>query len=79
MDTRRTPGPGDGSRTLVEIGTDTGHVELVELAHARYIVEARGPRDLGALLSMFALIGVVTVIAIFAIATSAGWSILLGS
>ena len=78
MDTRRGSGSRDPMQTIVEVGTDTGHIELVELAHARYVVASRGPRDLGAILSLFALIGVVTVIAILAIATSAGWDVVLG-
>ena len=63
----------------VEVGTDTGRVELVELAQVRYLVASRRHRDLGAMLWLFAVIGVVTLIAVFAIATSAGWDVLVGA
>ena len=79
MDTRGATRSSDPARTLVEVSTDTGRVQLVELSHARYVVASRGSRDLGAMLSMLVVIGAVMAIAIFAIATSAGWSVVLGA
>ena len=76
MDTRRVAGTRESFGPAAEVGTDTGSVQLIELAYARYVVASRRHRDLGAMLSMLAVIGILSVIAILAIATSAGWSIL---
>ena len=76
MDTRRAPGYREATRATVEVGTDTGSIQLVELVELRSGVTARHGTGLGALLYVFGLLGVLAVIAILAIATSSGWSIL---
>lgn len=76
MDTRRTAGSREPARSAVEVSTDTGSVQLVELVELRSTVTARHGRGLGALIYVFALLAVLAIIALFAIATSSGWTIL---
>jgi hypothetical protein len=76
MDTRRISGSREPSRSAVQVSTDTGSIDLVELVELRSVVTARHGSGLGALLYVFALLGVLAVIAVLAIATSSGWSIL---
>lgn len=76
MDTRRVAGSRESFGPAAELGTETVPLSLVELAEVRAIVTLRGSQGFSALMSNFAVIGILAVIAILAIATSAGWSIL---
>jgi hypothetical protein len=76
MDTRRISGSRESSQPPVEVSTDTGSIQLVELVELRTTISARRRHGLRAELYAFALLGVLAIIAILAIATSSGWSIL---
>ena len=76
MDTRRAFGPDSSYRPAAELGTDTVPIDLVELVRVRSTVTLRGTSGFWPAISTFAVLGVLTVIALFAIATSAGWSVL---
>ena len=76
MDTRRAFGPDNSFRPAADLGTDTVPVDLVELARVRATLTVRGTSGFWPVISTFALLGVLTVIALLAIATSAGWSVL---
>jgi hypothetical protein len=76
MDTRRISGSRESSQPPVEVSTDTGSIQLVELVELRSSITARRRHGLGAELYAFALLGVLAIIATLAIATSSGWSIL---
>jgi hypothetical protein len=76
MDTRRVFGPDSSFRPPAELGTETVPVDLVELAAVRSTLTLRGTPEFWPVISTFAVIGILTVIALLAIATSAGWSIL---
>ena len=76
MDTRRAFGPDNSFRPARDLGTDTVPVDLVELARVRSTLTVRGTSGFWPVISSFALLGVLTVIALLAIATSAGWSVL---
>ena len=76
MDTRRVAGTRESFGSAAELGTETVPVELVELSDVRSIVTARRAAGSAAILSTVVVLGVMTVIALLAIATSAGWSIL---
>jgi hypothetical protein len=76
MDTRRVSGTHQSFRPPVELGTETVPVDLVELAKVRATLTVRGTSGFWPVISTFALLGVLTVIALLAIATSAGWSVL---
>ena len=76
MDTRRVPGTQQSFRPPVELGTETRPVDLVELARVRSTLTVRGASGFVPVISGFAVLGVLTVIALLAIATSAGWSVL---
>ena len=75
MDTRGTSGSRDSFRPVAELGTETVPVDLVELVQLRYEVTARQGAGLGAAPYVFALLGVLAIIAVLAIATSTGWSV----
>jgi hypothetical protein len=77
MDTRHAPGNRDPFRRPDQ-GTETAPVDLVELVELRYAVTAQRRTGLGSIVSGFALLGVLAVIAILAIATSTGWSVVRG-
>ena len=76
MDTRRGSGTQQSSRPSAELGTETVPVDLVELARVRSTLTVRGTTGFFPVISGFALLGLLTVIALLAIATSAGWSVL---
>ena len=76
MDTWHALGPDPSFRPAAELGTDTAPINLVELAQVRYIVRWGKTQGLGAIVSTFIVIAVLAVIAVFAIATSTGWSVL---
>ena len=76
MDTRRVSGTQQSVRHSFDLGTETDPVDLVELARVRSTLTVRGAAGFWPVISSFALLGVLTVIALLAIATSAGWSVL---
>ena len=76
MDTRRVTGSREASAPAAELGTDTVPVDLVELVELRSTITARRRHGLRAELYALALLGVLAFIAVLAIATSNGWSIL---
>jgi hypothetical protein len=76
MDTWHSFGSDLSFRPAGERGTDATKVDRVDLAEVRYIVRPRGAQDLRSIASTFVAIAVLTVIAVFAIATSTGWSVL---
>jgi hypothetical protein len=76
MDTRRITGSRDRAPSPVEVSTETGSIDLVELVELRTTITARRRHGLRAELYAFALLGVLAVIALLAIATSSGWTIL---
>ena len=76
MDTRRADHSRQPLRSAVELGTDTGSFDLVELVEIRYAVSPRHHTSVGSIISGLAVFAVVLAIVSLAIATSQGWSIL---
>ena len=75
MDTRHVPGTREPSRQEPELGIETVSIDLVQLAEVRSMTTIRGTDGFWAMLSSLLLLGIAIVIALLAIATSAGWSI----
>jgi hypothetical protein len=76
MDTRRVPGTRESFLPAAELGHDMASASLVELVELRYAVVPRGRTSLGTVVPAIVLTGVVAAIALFAVATRAGWSVL---
>jgi hypothetical protein len=76
MDTRRVAGTRESFGPAAELGTDTGPLDHPKLAEVRSILTVRGTPGLAAVISSLLMLAVITVIAVLAIATNAGWSIL---
>jgi hypothetical protein len=76
MDTRRVPGTQQSFRPALEQGTESVPVDLVQLARVRATLTVRGSTGFWPVISTFVQLGLLTVIALLAIATSAGWSVL---
>lgn len=78
MDTRRMQGSSLDPRTpAAELGTETVPLDLVELFELRSSVAIRGRWGVASVVPALVLLGIVTIIATFAIATSSGWSIVM--
>jgi hypothetical protein len=76
MKSQRASAPRDGGASDPEGWIEVVPRERVELVELRYAVTAPHGTGLGGLLYVFALLGVLATIAVLAIATSSGWSVL---
>ena len=76
MDTRRATGFGKAFRPVTQFGTDTVPIYPDKLVLVRYVDTSHGALGLRAIASSIAVIAVLTIIVVFAIASSMGFSVL---
>jgi hypothetical protein len=76
MDTRRVPATSEFFQATAEPGIETAPIRLPELVELRFVVMPRGGFGLASIIPAMILTAIVAVIAVLAIATNAGWSVL---
>jgi hypothetical protein len=79
MDTRRSSRSEDEFGGDAEVGTEWVPFDRVELVELRYAVSVRGRSGIGSILPAILLLAMLLTIATLAIATSAGWDIVIGA
>ena len=79
MDTRRSSRSEDEFGGDAELGNEWVPFDRVELVELRYAVSVRGRTGIGSIVPAIVLLAALLTIATLAIATSAGWDIVLGA
>jgi hypothetical protein len=76
MDTRRIAATNQALLAAPERRLETIPFDTVELVEVRYIVMRRGRAGFGALVPALVLTAILATIALLAVATQSGWSVL---
>jgi hypothetical protein len=76
MDTRRIAATNQALLAAPERRLETIPFDTVELVEVRYIVMPRGRAGFGALVPALVLTAILATIALLAVATQSGWSVL---